>query len=284
LGDAEYARGALAASERYFRRCVEESRRIGLGRVEVSNRPMHAITQFEELNLRDALAACQEAVALAATVGQKRAELVAHQCCVPMLLELGCFDEARPHIERAHIIVRELEAWRFEPENLAYLAEVEVESGKLDLARGLVEEGLRLARETAMGYWGPTLLAYNAWLAKDGAARDAFVAEAEMLLSGKVVAHNHFLARRALIELGRTLGDPDMIEDQCAKLASFYRNEARPLADFIVRRGRVFAAALRGAPSPEMADEARALMAWSARTGAVRLGAGLAAALRRLNP
>ena len=45
LGDAEYARGALAASERYFRRCVEESRRIGLGRVEVSNRPMHAITR-----------------------------------------------------------------------------------------------------------------------------------------------------------------------------------------------------------------------------------------------
>ena len=227
LGDAEYARGALAASGRYFRRCVEESRRIGLGRVEVSNRPMHAVTQFEELNLRDALTAGQEAVALAAAVGQKRAELVAHQCCVRVLLELGCFDEARPHIERHRIIVRELEAWRFEPENLAFLADIEVESGKLDLARALVEEGLTLARKTAMGYVGPTLLAYNAWLAKDDAARDAFVAEAEKLLSGKVLAHNRYLARRALIELGRTLGDPDMIEDQCAKLASFYRNPRR---------------------------------------------------------
>ena len=185
--------------------------------------------------------------------------------------------------------MRELEASRFEPVSLAFLAEVEVESGKPDLARALVEEGLTLARETAMGYCGPALLAYNAWLAKDGASRDAFIAEAEKLLSGKVVAHNHYLARRALIELGRILGDPDMIEDQCAKLASFHRNEERPLgeamplADFVVRRGRVFAAALRGVPSPEMADEARALMAWSARTGAVRLGAGLAAALERLN-
>ena len=138
-----------------------------------------------------------------------------------------------------------------------------------------------MARETAMGYRGPALLAYNAWLAEDDAKRDAFIAEAETLLSGKVVAHNHYLARRALIELGRILGDPDMIEDQCAKLASFYRNEAAmPLADFLVRRGRVFAAALRGVPSPEMADEARALMAWSARTGAVRLGV---AALQRLS-
>ena len=87
-----------------------------------------------------------------------------------------------------------------------------------------------MARETAMGYVGPTLLAYNAWLAKDDATRD----------------------------------DPDMIEDQCAKLASFYWNEARPLgkamplADFLVRRGRVFATALRGNPSPEMAAEAKA--------------------------
>ena len=217
----------------------------------MSNRPMHAFAEFLELKLRDSLAAGQEAVALAAAVGQKRAEGSAHLCCVQALLELGRAEEARPHIERARTLVRELEAWRFEPENLAILAEIEVESGRPDLARGLVEEGLRLARETVMGYCGPILLAYNAMLADDGAARDAFIAEAEKLLSGKALAHNHWFARRALIELGRTLGDPDMIEDQCAKLASFYRNEARPLgeamplADFIVRRGRVFAAALR---------------------------------------
>lgn len=132
------------------------------------------------------------------------------------------------------------------------------------------------------------LLAANAWFAEGDDKRAAFVAEAETLLSGKVLAHNHYLARRALIELGRMLADPGMIEDQCAKLAAFYRIEARPLretmplADFLVRRGRVLAAALRGNPLPEMAAEARALVDWSARSGAARLGAGLEAALHRL--
>ena len=126
LGDAEYARGNMKACGRYFRRCVEESRRIGLGRVEVSNQSMHAVAEFLE-KLRNSLAAGQEAVALAAAVGQKRAELNAHLCCLLPLLELGRSDEGRPHIERARTLVRELEAWRFEPENLAFLAEIEVE-------------------------------------------------------------------------------------------------------------------------------------------------------------
>jgi hypothetical protein len=51
------------------------------------------------------------------------AEMIAHHACVGPLLELGRAEEARPHIERARAIVRELEAWRFEPENLAFLAE-----------------------------------------------------------------------------------------------------------------------------------------------------------------
>jgi class 3 adenylate cyclase/tetratricopeptide (TPR) repeat protein len=289
LGDAEYARGNNSACADYFRRCIEESRREGLGRIEVSNQPMYGHTMLLELELRDSLAAGQEAVALAVTVGQKRAEMIAHHVCIGAHLELGYYEEARPHIERARMIVRELEAWRFEPENFAFLAEVEVECGRPDLALPLVEEALLLARKTAMGYWGPALLAYNAWLADDEAKRGAFLMEAETLLAGKALAHNHYLARRALIELGRILGDPDMIEDQCTKLASFYEIKARPLcdtmplADFLVRRGRVFAAALRGNQSPEMAAEAQALLDSAARVGAVRLAAGLEAALRRLN-
>jgi len=250
---------------------------------------MHAHTMFFELKLQASLVAGQEAVALAVAVGQKRAEMIAHHACVGPLLELGRAEEARPHIERARAIVRELQAWRFEPENLAFLAEVEVEAGRPDLARPLLAEGLLLARKTAMSYWGPALLADNAWLAENDDERDAFVAEAETLLTGEVLAHNHYLARRALIELGWILADPDMIEDQCAKLAAFYRIEARPLretmplADFLGRRGRVLAAALRGNPLPEMTAEARALVDWSTRTGAVRLGAGLDVALRRLS-
>jgi hypothetical protein len=144
-----------------------------------------------------------------------------------------------------------------------------------------------MARNNAMGYCGPALLADNAWLAEDDDKRRVLVAEAETLLAGTVLAHNHYLARRALIKLGRILADPDMIEDQCAKLAAFYRIRARPLretmplADFLVRRGRVLAAALRGIPPPGIVAAAQALIDWAARTGAVRLGAGLDVVRRR---
>ncbi len=93
--------------------------------------------------------------------------------------------------------------------------------------------------------------------------------------------------------IGRALLGADELhtrtKDQCAKLTSFYQRGAKPLSetipfvDYLVRRGRVFAAALRGVPSAETAAEAQALLDWSARVGAVRLGAGLDAALRRMN-
>ena len=288
LGDAEYARGNMLVSGDYFRRCVEESRRIGLGRVEVSNRPMYAHALFLDLQFGEGLAEGQHTIALALAVGQKRAEMIGHHASIGALLELGRAEEARPHVERCRTIVRELEAWRFEPENLAFLAEIELERSRADLARPLVDEGLEIARKTTMTYWGPALLALNAQLASEAGARDAFIAEAEALLAGKVLAHNHYLARRSLVELGLTLRDPAMVEEQCDKLVAFYEGNGRPvgetmpLTDFLVRRGRVLAAAMRGERSPVMAAQAQALLDWSARTSAVRLRRGLDAALGQL--
>ena len=284
LGDAEYARGNIDAGGLHYRHCVEESRRIGLGRVEVSNQPMYAHTAFFALDLEGSLAAGHEGVALALEVGQKRAEMIAHHVCIGSLLELGRQGEARAHVERTRVIVRELEAWRFEPENLAFLADVELEDGRPDLARPLVEEGLTIARRTAMAYWGPALLAYNARVTEDADAREAFLAEAETLLAGGVLAHNQLLARRAIIELGWEKANPALMEEQCAKLAHFYADQSAPLSKFVVRRGRVLAAAIRGVPSPEFATEARALIDWSSRIGAARLRSGLENALQKLDP
>ena len=80
-------------------------------------------------------------------------------------------------------------------------------------ARLLLGEGLLLARKTAISsrrhqlktaisYWGPPLLADSASPAVDDDKRRAFVAKAEALLAGKVLAHNHYLARRADCRIG----------------------------------------------------------------------------------
>ncbi len=275
LGDAEYARGRVVTCGAHFQRCVEESRRIGLGRVEVSNLPMYAHTLLFALRLDEAITVARESVALAVAVGQKRAEMIANHACVGALLEQAGYDEARLRLQRCRAITKELEAWRFEPENLAFLAEVELAEGRHDVACSLVGEGLALARKTGMAYWGPALLAFNARLTDHADARDALVEECEKLLGGNVLAHNHYLARHHLIALGRGLGDPEFIEQQCGRLSAYYCQEAMPLADFMSRRGRVLAAALRGKPSREMIAEAQALRDWSARIGAVRLAAGL---------
>jgi class 3 adenylate cyclase/tetratricopeptide (TPR) repeat protein len=282
LADAEYALGRMVTCGRYFQQCVEESRRIGLGRVEVSNLPMFAHALAFQLRFKESLAVGRDAVALAVAVGQKRAELIGQHICIASLLELGQSDAARPHVDRARAIVRELEAWRFEAENLAFLAEIELDAGRSDLARCLVDEALALARKTAITYWGPAVLALSARLAQDDGVRVAHMAEAETLLDGEVLAHNHYLARRHLIAMGHQRGDPGLMEDQADKLDAFHHREPMPWASFVARRGRVLAAAIRGTPAPAMAAEAQALYDVATRSGAVRLGEGLDDALRRL--
>jgi class 3 adenylate cyclase/tetratricopeptide (TPR) repeat protein len=283
LGDAEYARGHVITCGRYFRQCVEEARRIGLGRVEVSNLPMYAHTLLFELRLPECIDVARESVALAAAVGQRRAEMIANHACAAAMMESGRFDEARACLVRCQEIVRALEAWRFEAENLAFLSEIELEAGRMEVVRQLLEEGLALARRTGMAYWGPALLAFNARVHPDAEARSALVAECETLLSGSVLAHNHYLARNHLINLGIETGEPDFVDRQSERLLAFYNTETMPLADFIARRGRVLAAMLRGAPSPAVVAEAQALLDKATRIGAVRLAVGLREAAQAMS-
>lgn len=281
LGDAEYARGRSVSCARHFQACVEESRRIGLGRVEVSNLPMYAHALLFGLRLQESRDAAEQSIALAIATGQKRGEMIARHAAVAGALELGQPDAGRPHLLRLDEIVRELEAWRFAAENLCFLAEIEHDLGNAAAVRPLLDEALGHARRTTMNFWGPALLAFMAQIEPDAGAQAELIAECETLLAGKALAHNHYLARRHLIELGLLRGDPEVAEMQCARLEEYYAAEPMPFAHAMVRRGRVLAAALRGR-SPEMAAEAQALRDELQAAGAVRLMSGLEAAQRRL--
>ena len=46
VGDAEYMRGRMISAHEGFRRCIELARQQGLGRIEVANWPMAAITRW----------------------------------------------------------------------------------------------------------------------------------------------------------------------------------------------------------------------------------------------
>jgi tetratricopeptide (TPR) repeat protein len=123
LGDAEYVRGRMISAYDQFRQCVELSERHGFGRTEVANRPMMAFTQWFAGDTRGALAVADAAIARAARVGHRRAEMIGHHAaffCRHALMEFGA---AFQHAEAALTLSQQLGARRFETEALVFLAE-----------------------------------------------------------------------------------------------------------------------------------------------------------------
>src|SRR5215469_7010037 len=101
LGDAEYVRGRMISAHDRFSECVGLCERHGFGRIEVANRPMMAFTRFFAGDIRGALAVADTAIARAALVGQRRAEMIGHHAaffCRHALME---FDAAARHAEAA---------------------------------------------------------------------------------------------------------------------------------------------------------------------------------------
>jgi hypothetical protein len=282
LADAAHATGRMLTCGHYARQCIEECRRIGLGRLEIANLPLVALSLVYDLRLREAVTAAQDCAALAAAVGQPRPEMVAKMAEFVALYELGEYEAARAAVDRFSAIACRLEASRFEAQGLLFLALLESRTGHKGLAQQRAAEGLKIARETGMGYLGPALLAYGALFVEDEAVRASLMAEAEAALAGGALAHNHHFVRDAFMELGYLRADPDYMEEQACKLEALCANEALPYFEFKVRRGRLLVAALRGRPSPAMAAEGQALLEWVERIGCLGMAGGLQEARDRL--
>ena len=191
------------------------------------------------------------------------------------LAELGKDAEALMVLDEARRITRELEAWRFDSENLTYMAEIYLGAGDVGAARSALETALDIARRAGMAYFGAITLATFARSEPDPQSRRKILDEIEELLSSFAVSHNHWLGRRQLIELGWELRDPDMIDGQASALESFCQREPSPLMDAVVGRGRALARALRGERSPDLAEEIARLKSIAATSGSALLKVGL---------
>ena len=275
LGDAEYLRGRMLTAGNYFRRSVDASVRAGLGRVEAANRPMAVLATYFELRLADALQEARVAVERARLMTQPRAELVSRHIYAIALAELGRDAEALEVLEEGRRITRELEAWRFDAENLANIAEIRLRAGQVGEARSTIEAALDIFRGAGMAYYGPIALATLARTEPDPQSRRKIIDEIEELLSTVALSHNHWLGRRQLIELGWELPDPDTIDFHTSALESYNQREPSPLQDAIIRRGRALARALRGDRSPDLVDEITHLKNIAENSGSVLLKIGL---------
>ncbi|MGE0155133.1 MAG: BREX system ATP-binding domain-containing protein [Reyranellaceae bacterium] len=247
LGDSEYAQGRLGHAGRAFRRCVAVAREAGLGRIEVANAPMMAICGLYDLDIEAMLGAANEAIALARRVGLIRPEMIALHALIQASIESGRFAAVPAAVERAQAIVHELGALRFEPENLIFLADMQERAGELAAARESCGRALTSLRASGTpAFVGPLTLAIAARLGEGEAGQRAALAEAESLLAGNALAHNHFYVRREGIDLGWTWRDAAAIRHHAAALAEHVGDDHGPWTVFVLQRAEALTQALEG--------------------------------------
>jgi tetratricopeptide (TPR) repeat protein len=246
LGDAEYVRGRMVSAHDRFRRCVKVCERHGFGRIEVANRPMMAFTQWFAGDTRGALAVADAAIARAARVGHRRAEMIGHHAAFFCRHALMDFQVALLHAEAALALSQQLGARRFETEALVFLAELHRLAGRRTDALADAERAVKISRETGPAFLGPFALGVLALASEDPTARQAALEEGEALLEAGAVSHNHLLFRRDAIEAYLRARDWEGVERSAAALAKYTRSEPLPFADFYIARAYALASCGRG--------------------------------------
>ena len=242
VGDAEYMRGRMISAHEGFRRCIELARQQGLGRIEVANWPMAAITRWYAGDAAGALDAALAAIAAAAKVGHQRAEMIGHHAAYFCRREMLELEAAADHVEKALTLAQHLGARRFEAEALAFRGELKRIAGHRAEALSDVRDALTISRGTGMAFIGGMILGILALAADDPQERGDALAEGEALLAAGAISHNHLHFRRDAIDACLDAGDWSGAELHSAALEAYTRDEPLPWSDFFVARGRALAA------------------------------------------
>jgi class 3 adenylate cyclase/tetratricopeptide (TPR) repeat protein len=267
LGDSEYMVGRMLSAQHYFQQCVEICQRHGFGRIEVANRPMAAFTRWFAGDVRGGLAEAMDAIGAAAKVGHARAEIIAHHAAYFCRHALTDFASAWDNAARALTLARQLGARRFEAEALAFQGELHRLAGRRSQALADLKQAIAIFRETGMAFMGPMVLGMVALATEEPDERNSALAEAEALLTGGVVAHNHLLFRKDAIDACLAVSAWDQAEHHAAALEDFTRQEPTPWGEFFVARGLALSACGRGRRDLGLVTELRRLRDEGERLG-----------------
>jgi hypothetical protein len=261
LADAEYMCGRFRSACERFTECVEFSQKHGLGRIEVANRPMVAVSALWSGQPQRAYAAALESIDAARRVGSRRAEMIATDAAFLCYKTRGDVGRARENAEQTLALARHLGARRFEAEALCGLAEIEILEGRHSEAQKTIRMSLEIIRETGVAFMGPAIMGVLMLVTDDEPERQAISAEAEELLSAGSLSHNHIAFRSNAIEACLRSGAYDEAERHACALADYCPEEPSPHARFVAGRGMVLARLGRGEMSGELAAEIDRLIA-----------------------
>jgi len=253
LGDAEYARGRMLTAVERFDACVSLCREHGLGRIEVANLPMAALTRLYALELADAISMAQAAIEASTRVGHKRSLMIGRHAAYFCALVAADHAAAEDHAAQALDLARQLGARRFESEALQFLGRVRHAQGRRAEGLDLIREGLEISRQTGMAFMGPWTLADLALATDDTDERRTALAEGERLLAAGSLSHNHLWFYPAAIETSLACGKWSEAERYAEALEAYTRPEPLPWADLYIGRGRALAAFGRDPHDPAAA-------------------------------
>ncbi|MBW2376740.1 MAG: AAA family ATPase [Deltaproteobacteria bacterium] len=245
LGDAEYARGRMISSHRYFDECIEISRKQGLGRILAANLSMRASGYRYQNERALALRDFEEAVSLAEETGQLRAEMIALHGGV-VFVEWGKLDEGERWLKRRLVLARRLGSRAFEGQALKDLSEIAYRRGFRDEAERLAQEAVDTLRDGGMAFSGGDALGMLALATRNSDRRRSVLSEAEELLRGDNISHNYLGFYPRAMETCLQVGERDEVDRYAQALEDYTSAEPLPYIDFLIARGRALAACGRG--------------------------------------
>jgi tetratricopeptide (TPR) repeat protein len=253
-------RGHMISAQSHYDHCLDLCRAHGFDDVIASNLSMRGLTRFYQNDLETALQNGEEAVALAARVGHRRAELNALCHCTGLVWsELGHVELAHQVFARGIELSRELGALRFEASSLLFLGKLLAMQGRHGEALPLIERSLAHSRQLGMAYVGPIALGALALVTIDAAVREQALAEGEHLLRASVSSHNYLYFYRDAMEVSLAMGDDERLARYALALEQFTAAEPLPWSDFFIARARLLATYARGHRDPETMGRIEAL-------------------------
>ncbi len=262
LGDASYSRGQVISGARLVQQCVDMAREQGFLKVEMAYLPMVSWSLYYLLELPQALAVSERAIALASRVHNPRAEMMAR---AQVVMIDGCIRgnhrPAMAHVDRALELTQMMGSRRFEAITWFFRALLVMRGGDLALARAHLATAFHMidAGERGLGFLGAQLYGLQAMLAEDdGAMRTALAAGEGLLVEGSL-SHNHFVFYDFAIQACVNALCRDEALRFCAALDAFTAAEPFPWARFIAARGRALTRHGQGERSAELLAELRRL-------------------------
>jgi len=284
LGDADFLRGHMLSARERFAACVALAQRHGLKRVEAANLSMLGIVRWFGGDANGALADGRAAIAVAAQIGHRRAETVAHHGCYEFTHGLMQFDAAREHANRSLELARQINAPRFEAEALAFRGELLRTIGERQAAVDELHRAVAISRSTGLTYMHGIILGMLAVATDDSAERMAALAEAEALLEGSNAGFNHLLCRRDAIDASLAARNFSEALRHAAALEASTRSQPLPWSDFFIARGRALARFATDPDDAAVREELKRLRAEGQRLGQLVALVEIDAALRTEQP